>query len=107
MGEFIDAVRAGLVCDRCGKYIGSLARKKYLPAPYPVALGKITAQDEAEALVGFEWYMLQLLEAGKFALRHPQQDGHCVTFREWVASDDGEEDDYDEEEDDELADEAT
>ena len=72
------------------------------PAPYPVALGKIGADDEAEALVGFEWHMLQQLQAGKFVIRHPQQDGHCVSFREWVARDDGDEDEYDE--DDEYED---
>ena len=87
--EFIDAIRSSLVCDRCGKYIGGLARKRFLPAPYPVALGMIGAEDEADALIGFEWHMVGLLRNGKFTLRHPQMGGRCVNFREWAARDDG------------------
>lgn len=96
LSEFIDAIRGSLVCDRCGKYIGGLARKRFLPAPYPVALGRIGADDEAEALIGFEWHMVGLLRDGKFVLRHAQLEGRCVSFREWAARDDGVADDDDE-----------
>ena len=41
LAELIAEVRAGLVCDRCGKYVGSLAAKRYLPPPYPVALDRM------------------------------------------------------------------
>jgi hypothetical protein len=84
LAEFIDAIRADLVCDRCGAYIGGLALKRFKPAPYPVALGKIGVEDEAEALIGFEWYMVAQLRAGKFTVRHAQLDGACVSFREWA-----------------------
>ncbi len=84
LSEFIDAVRAGLVCDRCGRYVGSLAQKKYLPPAYPVALDKIPADDEAAALVGFEWYMLNRMREGNFVIRHPQGRGGCVSLREWA-----------------------
>jgi hypothetical protein len=87
LAEFIEAVRAGLVCDRCGKYVGGLALKRYRPAPYPVALDKIGADDEAEALLGFEWHMVNLLHQGKFVIRHPQRDGRCVSIREWMEAD--------------------
>jgi hypothetical protein len=97
LSEFIDAVRAGLVCDRCGKYIGGLAKKHFLPAPYPVALGKIGPDDEAEALMGFEWHMVGLLREGKFTLRHPQLEGRCVSFREWIGRDGSDDDDDDDE----------
>ena len=90
LAEFIDAIREGLVCARCGAYVGGLARKRFLPAPYPVALDKIGADDEAEALVGFEWHMVNLLRQGKFVISHPERDGQCITFREWAA--DGDED---------------
>ena len=92
LAEFIDAVREGLTCDRCGKYVGAIARKRFRPAPYPVALDKISADDEAEALIGFEWYMVGLLRQSKFVIRHPQLDDHCVTFREWAADEDDEAD---------------
>jgi len=97
LAEYIAEIRGGLVCDRCGKYVGSLAEQRYLPPPYPVALDKITADDEVEALIGFEWHMLDRMRKGNFTIRHPQRDGHCVTFREWVESDDG----YDEGDEDE------
>lgn len=87
LAEFIDAVREGLTCDRCGKYVGAIARKRFRPAPYPVALDKIGAEDEAEALIGFEWYMVNLLRQGKFLIRHPQLEDRCVTFQEWAADD--------------------
>jgi hypothetical protein len=84
--EFIDAIRAGLRCDKCGRYIGSLGQKQYLPPPYPVALDKIGADDEVAALIGFEWHMLGLLREGKFTIRHPQLDDRCVSVREWAAA---------------------
>ena len=90
LSEFIDAIRCHLVCDHCGKYIGGLARKRFMPAPYAVALGKIGAEDEAEALIGFEWHMVGLLREGRFTLRHPQLDGRCVSFRQWASSGDDE-----------------
>ena len=88
INEFIEAIRAGLVCDRCGRYVGSLAARKYLPPPYPVALDKITADDEVSALVGFEWHMLNRLRNGNFTIRHPQGRGRCVSLREWAELDD-------------------
>jgi hypothetical protein len=93
LAEFIDAIRAGLICDRCGRYVGGLSRGRFRPAPYPVALDKIGAEDEAEALIGFEWHMVDLLRRGNFVIRHPQRDGRCVTLREWAADDDDEPDD--------------
>lgn len=95
--EFIDAIRAGLVCARCGRYIGSLGAATYLPAPYPVALDKITSDDEVSALIGFEWHMLGRLRDGNFTIRHPEVEGRCVTMREWLAHEHGLEDDEDEE----------
>lgn len=95
LAEFIDTIRERLVCARCNKYIGGLARKHFLRAPYPVALDKISADDEVEALVGFEWHMVNLLRQGKFVISHPERDGECITFREWAAGEDedGAEDD--------------
>lgn len=93
--EFIDAVRAELVCDRCGRYVGSMDAERYKPAPYPVALGKIDADHEAEALVGFEWHMVGLLRQTAFAVRHPEHDGRCVSFREWAAANASEDEDED------------
>ena len=95
LAEFIAAIRSGLVCDRCGKYVGSLAERRYMPPPYPIALGKITADEEVEALVGFEWHMLNRMRGGNFTIRHPQVDGACATFREWVESNDEYDDDDD------------
>lgn len=88
LSDWIAEIRTGLVCSRCGKYVGSLAAKRYLPPPYPVALDKITAEDEIEALIGFEAYMIGRIRCGNFRLTHPAVDGRCVTFREWVESDD-------------------
>jgi len=93
LAEFIDAIRAGLVCDRCGKYVGGLAQRRFRPAPYPVALDRVGVDDEAEVLIGFEWHMMNLLRQGKFVIRHPQRDGSCTTFREWMAGDDEDEGD--------------
>lgn len=85
--EFIDAVRAGLVCDRCGTYVGSLAQKRYLPPPYPIALDKIGSDAEVEALIGFERHMVDLLRKGNFTIRHAQKEGRCVSVREWREAD--------------------
>ncbi len=93
MAEYIAEIRAGLVCDRCGRYIGALAATRYLPPPYPVALDKLTPDDEVEALIGFEWHMLGRLRQGNFRVRHPQREGRCVSLREWAESDDDGEDD--------------
>jgi hypothetical protein len=82
--EFIEAIREGLVCDRCGRYVGSLGLSKYLPPPYPISLDKIGAYDEVAALVGFEWHMLQRMREGNFVIRHPQLDGRCSSLREWA-----------------------
>jgi hypothetical protein len=92
--EFIEAIRDGFVCDKCGRYVGSLGTRTYLPPPYPVALDKIPADDEVAALVGFEWHMLQRLRDGNFTLRHPQLDGRCSSLREWAQAqaDDGDDD---------------
>ena len=40
------------------------------------------------ALVGFEWHMRDRLRRGNFVIRHPEIDGRCVTYREWLKSDD-------------------
>lgn len=90
LSEFIDAIRGGLVCARCGRYVGSLAERRYLPPPYPVALDKIASDDEAATLVGFEWYMLNRLREGNFTIRHPQGRGRCISIKEWA--EDGDED---------------
>lgn len=84
IGEYIQEIRKGLVCDRCGRYVGSLATKKYLPPPYPVAVGEIPVDDEVSSLVAFEWHMLGLLRGGSFSIRHPEKDGRCVSIREWL-----------------------
>jgi hypothetical protein len=89
--EYITELREGLVCDRCRRYVGSLAPKRYLPPQYPVALDRMGDEDEAEALIAFEWHMLGRMRQGNFVIRHPQRDGHCITYREWVASDDEDE----------------
>ena len=101
LAEFIEAIRAGLVCVRCGRYIGSLGAKKYLPPPYPVALDKISSDDEVAALVGFEWHMLGRLREGNFTIRHPEVDGRCVTMREWSAHEHGDDEDEGEDDDEE------
>ena len=85
LGDYIRAIRGGLVCDRCGRYIGSLAETRYLPPPYPIALASAPENDEAAAIAGFEWHMLGLLRQRKFTLRHPQSKGRCVSVREWYA----------------------
>lgn len=97
LADLVAEVRSGLVCDRCGKYVGSLATKSYLPPPYPVALDRITAEQEVEALIGFELHMIGRVRQGNFVIRHPQVDGRCVTVREWVERDDEAESDDSEE----------
>lgn len=89
--ELIAEARAGLVCDRCGKYVGSLAAKRFLPPPYPVALDRIGADQEVEALVAFELHMVGRVRRGNFVIRHPQRDGRCVSLREWVEHDEEDE----------------
>ena len=103
IGQFIDAIREGLVCERCGKYVGSLAAKRFLPAPYPVALDKIGPDEEAEALIGFEWHLVNEMRNGRYMIRHPERDGTCISYREWVATDDDGDDVYDDAEEDEGA----
>jgi len=93
LADYIAEIRQGLVCDRCGKYVGSLDQHRYLPPPYAVALGKLTADDEVEALIGFERHMLDRMRKGNFTIRHPQRDGQCVTLREWIAGEGEDEDD--------------
>jgi hypothetical protein len=96
--DLVDEVRSGLVCDRCGKYVGSLATKRYLPPPYPVALDRITADQEVEALLGFELHMIGRMRQGNFVIRHPEREGRCVTVRDWVEhadEDEGEDADAD------------
>ncbi len=90
LAQWIIEIREGLVCSRCGVYVGSLAPKRYLPPPYPVALDKITSDDEVEALIGFEAHMIGRIRAGNFRISHPQVDGRCASFREWIESDDDE-----------------
>jgi hypothetical protein len=90
LSDLVTEVRTGLVCDRCGKYVGSLATKRYLPPPYPVALDRITADQEVEALIGFELHMIGRMRHGNFVIRHPQVDGRCVSVREWAERDDDE-----------------
>jgi hypothetical protein len=86
LAELISEVRSDLVCSRCGKYVGSLGGTKYVPPPYPVALQDLTAEDEAAVLIGFESHMVGLLRQGNFRISHPQVDGRCSSFREWVRS---------------------
>jgi hypothetical protein len=99
LNDYIAEIRQGLVCGRCGKYIGSLALRRYLPPPYPVALDRIAADQEVEALVGFEWHMLDRMRRGNFTIMHPELDGRCVTVREWVEAG------YDDEDEEDAGDE--
>lgn len=100
IAEFVEAIRAGLVCDRCGRYVGSLGASRYLPPPYPIALDKLGPDDEVGALVGFEWHMLGRLRQGNFVIRHPQRDGRCVSIQDWTADDDEDADDEGDEDED-------
>jgi hypothetical protein len=92
LGEMIDDIRQELRCDRCGRYVGSLAEKTYLPPNYPVAVTKDRPDDEVGALVTFEMHMLERLRRGNFIIRHPQKDGRCVSIQEWLADDEDEDD---------------
>jgi hypothetical protein len=93
MAEYIERIRAGLVCDRCGRYVGSLAATRYQPPPYPVAFEDISADDEAHSLVQFEWHILGMMRQGRFVIRHPEKDGVCVSMEEWAREEDEDEDD--------------
>lgn len=91
MREYIETIREGLVCERCGKYIGSLAVDSYLPPLYPVAVDGSEPEDEVRALVAFEWHMLGMLKQGKFTVRHPSRDDVCVSLDEWARDDEDDE----------------
>ncbi len=93
--EQIAEVRAALICERCGRYVGSLAESRYRPAPYPVAVDRIGADDEALTLIAFERHMIGLLRSGNFVIRHPERDGRCISIREWLAGDEDEDEDDD------------
>ena len=93
MAAYIEAIRAGFVCDRCGRYVGTLSETQYLPPIYPIAFEDIPADDEARSLVQFEWHMLGMLRQGKFVLRHPERDGVCVAMHEWARSEEGDDED--------------
>jgi len=103
MAEYIETIRAGLVCERCGRYVGSLAATRYQPPLYPVAFEDIPADDEARSLIQFEWHLLGMMRQGRFVIRHPEKDGQCVSMQEWAAADEDEDED-DEEADPEAAD---
>lgn len=90
MRDYIETIREGLVCERCGKYIGSLAADRYLPPLYPVAVEDSEPDDEVRALVAFEWHMLGMLRQGRFTLRHPSREGECVSVEEWARDDEEE-----------------
>jgi hypothetical protein len=94
VGDLIDEVRRGLICDRCRRYVGSLAEKTYLPPTYPVAVSKDRPDDAVGSLLTFELHMLERQRGGNFTIRHPQKDGRCVSIQEWLA-DDEEDDDQD------------
>ena len=96
LGDLIQEARKSLVCDRCGRYVGSLAEKTYLPPNYPVAVAKDRLDDEVGALITFELHMIDRMRQGNFVIRHPQKDGRCVSVREWLADDgDGTDEDED------------
>ncbi len=95
LAEYIEAIRAGLVCERCGKYVGTLSETQYLPPLYPVAFVDIPADDEARSLVQFEWHLLGMLRQEKFVIRHPERDGVCVSVRDWAEDEEEEEEDSD------------
>lgn len=97
LAGLIEEARKGLTCDRCGRYVGSLAGRTYLPPAYPVAVSKERLDDEVGALVTFELHMIDRMKRGNFVIRHPEKDGRCVSIQEWLADDDA-----DDEEDDEA-----
>ncbi len=76
-----------MVCCRCGNYVGTLGTKRYLPPPYPIGLDRLTPEDEAGVLVGFEAHLIGRMRQGNFRISHPQVGGRCSTFREWSESD--------------------
>jgi len=94
LSDYIDAIREAFVCDRCGRYVGSLAPERYLPPLYPITAAGLPEDDEARTLVTFEWHMLGMLRQGKFALRHPERDGVCITARQWAEDEDEDDDDH-------------
>ncbi len=83
----VATVRNGLVCGRCGRYVGNLSDTQYLPPIYPIAM-RGEGDDEGRALLEFEWHLLGMLRQGNFSLVHPEQDGVCVSLDEWAESDD-------------------
>jgi hypothetical protein len=93
VGDLIDEVRRNLICDRCRRYVGSLAETTYLPPAYPVAVSKDKLDDEVGSLLTFELHMLERQRHGNFTIRHPQKGGRCVSIQEWLA--DGDEDSED------------
>lgn len=88
VGDLIEEARQGLICDRCKRYVGSLAETTYLPPAYPVAVAKDKLDDEVGALLTFELHMIERQRRGNFTIRHPQKDGRCVSIQEWLADDD-------------------
>jgi hypothetical protein len=86
----IEKVRGRLVCDRCGRYVGSLSPERYLRPPYPIAVD--TYDDNVTPIVAFERYMADRLAEGRFTIRHAQLDGRCVSYRDWLRAEYGEDD---------------
>ena len=84
----VATIRDGLVCGRCGRYVGHLSDTQYLPPIYPIAM-RDDADDEGRALLEFEWHLLGMLRQGNFSLVHPERDGVCVTLEEWADSEEG------------------
>lgn len=95
LAEYIETIRDGLVCNRCGRYVGSLTTNRFIPPLYPIAFEDVPPDDEARSLVSFEWHLLGMLRQGKFVIRHPEREGACISIEQWAAEeeDDGEEDD--------------
>ena len=93
LAEYIETIRAGLICNRCSRYVGSLAESRYLPPLYPIAFEEVPSDDEARSLVSFEWHLLGMLRQGKFVIRHPERDGTCISMDQWAEDDDEREDD--------------
>ena len=102
MAEYVETIRAGLVCERCGRYVGSLAPTRYLPPLYPVAFEDIPADDEARSLIQFEWHLLGMMRQGGFVIRHPERDGVCVSPEEWARGEEDDDEDNDEEDVEEV-----
>lgn len=83
----IATVRDGLVCGRCGRYVGQLSATQYLPPIYPIAM-RDDSDDEGRALLEFEWHLLGMLRQGNFSLVHPERNGVCLTLEDWAHTDD-------------------